>query len=99
MSPVTQLISEHYRRQPGALAVDAMYGVQMKIIRDLLERLDEILDDMGTPEDARRHITRCMLYGYPSRADAELRGEETERYLALVQRMAAPTLLTPRSTL
>ncbi len=100
MSRPTQLISEHFRRQrplPGA--PDAAYMLQVNILRDLLERLDEILEDMGTPEEARAHITRCMLYGYPSRADMELRVDATERYRSVAQQMTTPSMLTPRSTL
>ena len=81
MSYAGQIMEDYFRRtgKPGPAGLDAAYQYQATVLRDLLERLEVILDDEGIPRETVTRVIRHMLYGSPSVADAELRMKQTEQ--------------------
>ena len=81
-------MEDYFRRtgRPGTPGLDAAYQYQTMVLRDLLERLEVILDDEHLPEEMAKRVLRCMLYGSPSVADAELRIQQTEQIKELLER-------------
>ena len=98
MSYARQIIEDYFRRtgQPADNALDAAFMYQRSVLRDLLERLDAILADEGVPPATAAHVIRCMLYGSPSVADAELRMEQDKRMVEMAARMP-PLPINPKT--
>jgi hypothetical protein len=59
--------------RPHDQALDGYYRFEMALLRDMLDRLEIILDDEGVPRETAERVIRCMLYGAPSPAAAEER--------------------------
>ena len=89
MSYASHLMEDYFRRtgRPGAHALDAAYHYQVHILRDLLERLEVILDDKHVPEEVIHEVLRGMLYGSPSVADAKLRMQQSRQIIDLLARV------------
>ena len=94
MGYADQIVADHFQRtgQPRAGAFDGAYQYQVTVLRDLLTRLEVILDDEGVPRDTAKRVIRCMLYGMPSQADAELRMRQTEEMTKLLMEQAPPPI-------
>lgn len=92
MSYAGQIMEDYFRRtgRAGTAALDAAYQYQVTVLRDLLDRLEVILADEGVPGEVARRVIRCMLYGSPSVADAQLRMEQEERMKDLLAQCALP---------
>ena len=58
---------------PRETRLDAAYQYEWTVLRDMLSRLEVILDDEGVPRETAERVIRCMLYGSPSPAGAEER--------------------------
>jgi hypothetical protein len=68
--------------------LDAAFQYQVTVLRELVLRLEGVLEDEGVPAETRERVIRCMVYGTPSAADAELRAEQQEEMAGLLA--AAP---------
>jgi hypothetical protein len=69
------LAEDYFRRtgQPRDGSLDAFHQYEMTLIREWLDRLEAVLDDEGVPRDTAYRVVRCMLYGAPGQAAAEVR--------------------------
>ena len=69
------LVDDYFRRtgRPGDGALDGAYQFEVAILRDMLDRLEAILDDEGVERATAERVLRCLLYGAPSPAAAEAR--------------------------
>jgi hypothetical protein len=56
------------------------------VLRDMLSRLEVVLDDEGVPRDVAVRVIRCMLYGSPSPAAAE---ERMRREAEMARRLSS----------
>jgi hypothetical protein len=90
-------LTESYLRRTGKPrdGLDAHYQYQWTVLRDLLSRLEVILDDEGIDREQAERILRCLLYGSPSVADAEDRIEITERLKEALSREPPASFLFP----
>lgn len=52
--------------------------------------LEAILDDECVPRDVAVRVLRCLIYGAPSPADAELRVQQQEEMVKLLARIPLP---------
>jgi len=70
-----QIVADYFRRRnvPPDSHLDGLYQYEMIVLRDMLDRLETILDDEGVPREVAVRVIRCMLYGSPSPAAAEER--------------------------
>ena len=76
---------------PHTSGLDAAYQYEWTILRDMLSRLEVILDDEGVPRETAERVIRCMLYGSPSPGAAEERMRcEAEVVKMLNERPAIP---------
>lgn len=75
MSYAHQIVADYFRRRdvPPDSSLDGLYQYEMTVLRDMLGRLEVILDDEGVPREVAQRVIRCMLYGSPSPAAAEER--------------------------
>lgn len=91
-------LTEDYRHRTGtsrAAQLDAHYAYQWSVLRDMLGRLEVILDDEGIPRETTERVLRCLLYGSPSQADAELRVEQDERLKEALMRTPPMSIAFP----
>lgn len=88
MTYAGQIIERYFERkgQPRAAALDAAYQFEMTVLRDMLSRLEVILEDERVGRDVIERVIRCMLYGSPSPAAAELRMRQDEEMVKLLER-------------
>ncbi len=63
---------------------DAQQQYGIALLRDVVLRLDVILDDEGVDHDTAVRVIRCLLYGTPSDADAIERLRVQEEMVKLV---------------
>jgi hypothetical protein len=89
------LAEDYFRRigQPRDGSLDAFHQYEMTLIREWLDRLEAVLDDEGVPRDTAYRVVRCMLYGAPTQAAAEVRSWQESARLELVK-THAPDLMT-----
>jgi|HubBroStandDraft_2_1064218.scaffolds.fasta_scaffold525338_3 hypothetical protein len=81
-------IVEHYFRRLGRTDhLDATWHFEVAILRDMLNRLEVVLEDEHMPPDVVERVIRCMLYGSPSAAAAEQRKRRDDEMIDLLQRM------------
>ena len=66
---------------------DVHYAYQWTVLRDMLARLEVILDDEDVPRETAARVLRCLLYGAPSAADAEQRMEREQAMIDLMARV------------
>ncbi len=92
MSLSSQLVESYLRRsgQPRDGERDACYAYEMAVLRDMLARLEVILDDEGVPREIAVRVMRCLLYGAPSAADAEQRMKQQDELLKLLTERPSP---------
>jgi hypothetical protein len=83
------IIEDYFRRtgQPRGSSLDGVYQYELAVLREMLTRLETILEDEGVARETVERVIRCMLYGAPSPADAELRMRQQERMAEMLQRM------------
>ena len=96
MTYAGRLVEEYFERkgQPHASALDAAYQFEMTVLRDMLSRLEVILSDEGVDRATTLRVIRCMLYGAPSPAAAELRmRQDAEMVKVLSERPPVPFIL------
>lgn len=98
MSRASRIIEDYFRRtgQPQDSALDAAFMYQRTVLRDLLARLEAILEDEGVEPAVTMRVIRCMLYGSPSAADAELRMEREAVIKEMYLRMPPQPFIVPR---
>lgn len=84
-----QIVSDYFRRRnvPPDSHLDGLYQYEMTLLRDMLDRLEVILDDEGVPREIAMRVIRCMLYGSPSPAAAEERMRREKEVAEQVNRM------------
>jgi hypothetical protein len=85
----------HRSGQPGPGQKDAGYQYEWAVLRDLLGRLEVILDDEGIPPDKAERVMRCLLYGSPHAPDADLRMEQQAEMVKLLGESARPAFVVP----
>ena len=87
MSYAHEAVRAYFARtsRPGDQALDAAYQFEMAVLRDMLDRLEVILDDEGVDRATAMRVIRCMLYGSPSPAAAELRIQQERRMVNLLE--------------
>jgi hypothetical protein len=75
MSYAHRIVSDYFRRRnvPPDSQLDGLYQYEVTLLRDMLDRLEVVLDDEGVPREVAERVIRCMLYGSPSPAAAEER--------------------------
>lgn len=97
MSYTGDLVESYQRRsgQPRDSQRDAPYSYQWSVLRDMMARLEVILDDEGVPREAACRVLRCLLYGAPSAADAEQRMEREREMIDLMARVPPAPLNFP----
>lgn len=97
MSYASEMVGRYFQRtgQSSAGALDAAYQYHMTLLRDMISRLEVILDDEGVPRETAERVIRCLLYGAPSAADAELRMRQTEEMTALLAKLPPPPFYLP----
>jgi hypothetical protein len=85
------IIEDYFRRtgQPRGSSLDGVYQYELAVLREMLTRLEVILTDEGVAPETVERVIRCMLYGTPSPADAELRMRQQERMVEM-QRLMPP---------
>ncbi len=90
-------MEDYFRRTgaPGSAALDAAYRYQVTVLREMLDRLEVVLDDEGVPRDVACRVIRHMLYAAPSVADAELRMEQDKRMADLASRVPPRPVFVP----
>jgi len=88
-------MNDYFRRtgQPRDDALDGAFMYQRAVLRDLLERLEVIMDDVGAPREVTSRVIRHMLYGSPSVADAELRVQQDKRLAELAAQVPPSPVL------
>lgn len=98
MSFTAHLIERYFERTglPRDGARDAVYQWEWAILRDMLGRLEVILDDEQVPRETAERVLRCLLYGHPSAADADLRMQQDERITDLLRFRPPPPVVLPK---
>jgi hypothetical protein len=89
MSFSSRLVESYQQRAgiPRDGQLDAAYAYQWTLLRDMLARLEVILDDEGVSRETAERVLRCLLYGAPSVADADMRMEQHGRMVDLLARV------------
>jgi hypothetical protein len=84
-----RIIEEYFLRtgHPPDSSLDGVYMYELTVLREMLTRLETILEDEGVAPETAERVIRCMLYGAPSPADAELRMRQQERMTEMLSRM------------
>ena len=93
MGVAHQVVADYFRRRdvPPDTSLDGLYQYEITLLRDMLDRLEVILDDEGVPREIAVRVIRCMLYGSPSPAAAEERmRRDAEMVKLLSERPPAP---------
>lgn len=90
MSTSDDLFRSYARRMGLALTAhqDGQFDYSLNVLREILQRLEVILEDEGVEPEKATRILRCLLYGAPSEADAEERIRTHQEMVKLMQ--AAP---------
>jgi Mn-dependent DtxR family transcriptional regulator len=97
MGYASALVESYFRRvgYPSDSAIDGVWQFEHAVLRDMLSRLEVILDDEDVDRPTAERIIRCLLYGSPSPAVAELRERETKRTIELMQRLPPTPVFFP----
>jgi hypothetical protein len=97
MGYASALIESYFGRlgHPSSSAMDAVWQFEQTMLRDMLSRLEIILEDEDVDRATAERVLRCLLYGSPSPAVAELRMRESERTMDLLQRLPPVPLHSP----
>lgn len=90
---------ERRTRRPGPQHNDPWYQYQKDALRDLLIRLEAVLEDEEVPEETARRVIRCMLYGSPHASDAVLRVHQQEQIAQVLQNRPTSVLVRDPSSL
>jgi hypothetical protein len=93
MSYATEAVRRYLGRTgaPRDTGLDAAYQYEWTVLRDMLSRLEVILEDEGVPRETAERVIRCVLYGSPSPGAAEERMRcEAEVVKMLNERPAIP---------
>lgn len=101
MTSAHRLAEDYFRRTscPADTGLDAAFAYQRAVLRDLLTRLEVILEDEGIPGPTTERVIRCLLYGSPSPADAELRIRQHDEMIQLMQRLPSDPAVLPAGLL
>lgn len=86
----SKLVDDYFRRRhiPHEAHLDAFYSYELSLLRDMLDRLEVILDDEGVPRDVAVRVLRCLLYGSPSAVAAEMRMAQEKEIIRLMEQPA-----------
>ena len=89
MSYAHQIVTDYFRRRnvPPDSHLDGLYQYEMTLLRDMLDRLEVILDDEGVDRETAKRVIRCILYGSPSPAAAEERMRRDREMVNLMERL------------
>jgi hypothetical protein len=92
MGFAAETVRDYFRRTgaAGDRDLDGCYSYQMAVLRDMLARLELILDDEGVPRETAQRVIRCMVYGAPSAADAEERMRREALAVEMLKRTTTP---------
>lgn len=84
------LVTDYFRRRnvPPDSGFDGLYQYEMTLLRDMLDRLEVILDDENVPREIAVRVIRCLLYGSPSPAAAEERMRRDAEMVKLMERLS-----------
>lgn len=71
------MLETYFQRtgQPHDSELDAAFSLERNWLRETLDRLEVVLQDEHVPSEIIQRVIRCMIYGAPSVAEAELRIE------------------------
>lgn len=85
MSLAQQIADNYFNRTRDQAdgQLDAAYQFQWTLLRDILARLEVILDDKGIPGQVAEDILRSLVYGAPSPAEAQLRMQQMQTIMDL----------------
>jgi hypothetical protein len=91
-----RLVEDHFRRagRPRDGQLDAAYQYQLSVLRDILSRLEVILEDEGVPQETAERVIRCMIYGAPSPADAEYRMRQQDEMVRMLGRIPPEAIVS-----
>ena len=81
--------------RPGPGQLDAAYQYETAVMIEMLDRLEAILDDEGVPRETAERVIRCMIYGSPSPAAAQMRMDQQEQMADLLSRMPPGPRIIP----
>jgi hypothetical protein len=96
---VDEETSRFQRRMPGAgtaVRNDPVHHHLVVWMDRMLHLVDVVMEDEGIEPAVRAKVVRCVLYGSPNVADAELRMEQQQRMVDLVKYQAAPMVILPK---
>lgn len=71
---------------------EGTYHYQLNFLRETLERIEVVLQDEGLPPDQVERILRSILYGTPSKTDAEERIRMREEMTRLAMQAPSPLM-------
>lgn len=97
MSFARQEAERFYARtsRPGPGHLDGAYQYETAVMIEMLDRLEAILDDEDVPRETAERVIRCMIYGSPSPAAAQMRMDQQERMADLLSRMPPQPISFP----
>jgi hypothetical protein len=82
---VADAMFDSYMRRTGQRGpVDGVHQFQLSFLRDTLRRLEAAMQDEQIPEDTATRVLRALLYGAPGVAEAELRVQQQEAIVQLI---------------
>jgi hypothetical protein len=89
MSYADHVMRDFARRtaRPGDIQMDGAYQFETAVLRDMLTRLEVILEDEGVDRGTCERVIRCMLYGAPSPAAVDLRMRQADEMAEMLRRM------------
>lgn len=85
-------------RMPGTARArnhDPHFNYQTTWLRHMLSLADVVMEDGGVPVEVRERVVRCLLYGSPNPAEAELRMEQQELLTEALKMQPPPTIVMP----
>jgi hypothetical protein len=70
--------------------LDGAQQYQYTVLRDMVMRLEVIMEDEGVPHEVTARVIRCLIYGAPGDADAVLRVEQDARMAEILMHSVTP---------
>lgn len=81
--------------RPGPGQLDGAYQYETAVMIEMLDRLEAILDDEGVPRETAERVIRCMIYGSPSPAAAQMRMNQQEEMADLLGKLPQRLIQIP----
>lgn len=86
MSRAAGILDGYYRRtgQPRDNERDAVFAYERTMLRNLMTRLEVILEDEGVDQDTADRVMRCLVYGSADPDEAERRMRQHDEMVRLM---------------